>query len=667
MEVIPPPLSVVMPPASPSSAFSSQSGHSPTHQNGISAASSYPPPPPVVVTSHSSLGPSSSAAIVPVTTTSSGRTFSEYLHDHFDAVFKRVTMGRRDLKAVHAYLTQRAATEKQYADRIGKEAHGTPELLDSSTAVPVWTTVKEQAGVVAAQHNQLATACVELSMAVDKTVREMKTTKTSLQQRYNKLVDDCKTKQVKHDKARDAYGDSVKQAEQAIQQRDNGRQLPPQQQQKLESQVSRQLTVLKQKHDDYQRGVQVLKDAQVNYDAQIIEIMQQFERTEQDRLAALHAHLQRFAQQHETLGAADVAVGQALVRSVATIDNRRDIQEYINATTTHTKPRPHIEYHVINSAIIDNNNRAKMAAPAGPPVVVAPGGGMMQQQPPQPPFQQQQQQPPQYGMQPPGGVAYPPQPMQQQQQQYQQQPPPLQQQQQPVVQAANFPPPQPSFQQPAAVHSPAGAKFNAPPPITTPFVPPPVNYATSTALALYDFGSDEPDDLAFKAGDVIVLKASEDSEDWWTGELHGRTGIFPKTYVQKQQQEGAVASTTLVHNAATAAPTPLPASAISPPAPILVEQHVVSHSEVVPVEEAAAVAAAGEGAGAAGAVPEQPREMDARCEALFDFVGQDVDELSFKKGDQLIITGELNGWYLGKIEHTQQVGIFPSNYVSVYP
>ena len=59
--------------------------------------------------------------------------------------------------------------------------------------------------------------------------------------------------------------------------------------------------------------------------------------------------------------------------------------------------------------------------------------------------------------------------------------------------------------------------------------------------------------------------------------------------------------------------------------------------------------------------------MDARCEALFDFQGQDVDELSFKKGDQLVITGELNGWYLGKITSTGAVGIFPSNYVSVLP
>ena len=41
--------------------------------------------------------------------------------------------------------------------------------------------------------------------------------------------------------------------------------------------------------------------------------------------------------------------------------------------------------------------------------------------------------------------------------------------------------------------------------------------------------------------------------------------------------------------------------------------------------------------------------MDARCEALYDFVSQGHDELSFKQGEILHITGELNGWYLGKL------------------
>jgi len=60
-----------------------------------------------------------------------------------------------------------------------------------------------------------------------------------------------------------------------------------------------------------------------------------------------------------------------------------------------------------------------------------------------------------------------------------------------------------------------------------------------------------------------------------------------------------------------------------------------------------------------------PRVMNAKCEALFDFDGQDNDDLPFKKGDILIITGELDGWYLGKTLDGARTGIFPSNYVKV--
>ncbi len=55
--------------------------------------------------------------------------------------------------------------------------------------------------------------------------------------------------------------------------------------------------------------------------------------------------------------------------------------------------------------------------------------------------------------------------------------------------------------------------------------------------------------------------------------------------------------------------------------------------------------------------------MDATCDAVYDFDAQGGDELSFKAGEALIITGELNGWYLGKSKDGSRVGIFPSNYV----
>jgi hypothetical protein len=51
-----------------------------------------------------------------------------------------------------------------------------------------------------------------------------------------------------------------------------------------------------------------------------------------------------------------------------------------------------------------------------------------------------------------------------------------------------------------------------------------VNYV----VALYDFAAQADGDLDFKVGDRIeVIERTENAEDWWTGRLNGRTGVFP--------------------------------------------------------------------------------------------------------------------------------------------
>ncbi|KAM5255257.1 SH3 domain-containing protein 19 isoform 2-T2 [Ctenodactylus gundi] len=51
------------------------------------------------------------------------------------------------------------------------------------------------------------------------------------------------------------------------------------------------------------------------------------------------------------------------------------------------------------------------------------------------------------------------------------------------------------------------------------------------ARALYDFHGEKEDELSFKAGDVISELVFVD-DDWMSGELMGKSGIFPKNYVQ---------------------------------------------------------------------------------------------------------------------------------------
>ncbi|KAF3917916.1 hypothetical protein ABW20_dc0108900 [Dactylellina cionopaga] len=53
------------------------------------------------------------------------------------------------------------------------------------------------------------------------------------------------------------------------------------------------------------------------------------------------------------------------------------------------------------------------------------------------------------------------------------------------------------------------------------------------AVALYTFDADQPGDLGFKKGEIItIVKRSDSKNDWWTGKIGTRTGIFPSNYVE---------------------------------------------------------------------------------------------------------------------------------------
>ena len=51
------------------------------------------------------------------------------------------------------------------------------------------------------------------------------------------------------------------------------------------------------------------------------------------------------------------------------------------------------------------------------------------------------------------------------------------------------------------------------------------------ARALFDFDAESAGELSFKDGDMITLLAKLD-ENWFSGELRGKQGIFPSTYVE---------------------------------------------------------------------------------------------------------------------------------------
>ncbi|KAK0629113.1 hypothetical protein B0T17DRAFT_491252 [Bombardia bombarda] len=56
------------------------------------------------------------------------------------------------------------------------------------------------------------------------------------------------------------------------------------------------------------------------------------------------------------------------------------------------------------------------------------------------------------------------------------------------------------------------------------------------AVALFTFEADQPGDLGFKKGDIItVLKKTDSENDWWTGMIGTKHGIFPSNYVKMKE------------------------------------------------------------------------------------------------------------------------------------
>ena len=55
-------------------------------------------------------------------------------------------------------------------------------------------------------------------------------------------------------------------------------------------------------------------------------------------------------------------------------------------------------------------------------------------------------------------------------------------------------------------------------------------FQSDMVVADYDFVPQEPNELPFKRGDIITI-INRDHQHWWKGELNGKQGLLPSTYV----------------------------------------------------------------------------------------------------------------------------------------
>ncbi|XP_013781921.1 uncharacterized protein LOC106466218 [Limulus polyphemus] len=122
-------------------------------------------------------------------------------------------------------------------------------------------------------------------------------------------------------------------------------------------------------------------------------------------------------------------------------------------------------------------------------------------------------------------------------------------------------------------------------------------------LAVYNFEAENSDELSFKEGDIITLCGIINA-DWWMGSLNNQKGIFPSSFVEMKEDE-------------------------------------ILNSEETQEKKASTV---------------------CMVVALYDFPGEQKDDLVFKEGDRINVIARINkDWLYG--ECCGQKGYFPAAFV----
>ncbi|XP_078069007.1 CD2-associated protein isoform X2 [Mustelus asterias] len=146
------------------------------------------------------------------------------------------------------------------------------------------------------------------------------------------------------------------------------------------------------------------------------------------------------------------------------------------------------------------------------------------------------------------------------------------------------------------------------------------------------------DELTLKVGDLIKNVRKLEEEGWCEGELNGQRGLFPDNFVKELKKD-----------IETKDESPVIKREKSGNVANLVQR--MSHFGF-PV----------------GGFPPQPKSLRRKrskkklCEALFDYIPQNEDELEIKTGDVIEVIDEVEeGWWKGTLN--EKTGLFPSNFV----
>ncbi|XP_052090009.1 intersectin-1-like isoform X1 [Mytilus californianus] len=182
------------------------------------------------------------------------------------------------------------------------------------------------------------------------------------------------------------------------------------------------------------------------------------------------------------------------------------------------------------------------------------------------------------------------------------------------------------------------------------------------AQALYPWKAKKDNHLTFNKGDVIVIKEQQDM--WWSGELHGQIGWFPKSYVKLI---GGIATNTSQSNSRSETPvvsvtdqfrgTPqqmvAAAEEITTQSPINTASHLnIDSAHSTPTHTI----------DSARSTPSTLEQQEGECYvAVYSYQSSEPGDLNFNQNDVVMVTKMDGDWWTGSMG--ERTGIFPHNYV----
>jgi len=552
-------------------------------------------------------------------------SFKKNLWDRLEVCLTRLTKGKHDAYTMQMHLLERAKIEDQYSKALlsscrlaGFETEG--------TVAACWQNIMSSGSSNAGQHSQFSIMCHEVATELEQIVLFLRQTKQSATDRHDKVLKAKDVSQKAHAKMKAHYHDCISKAEKAITELEtakasgtNASRVP-----RLTKTATSYTQAVDKANLEYKRSVEALNNVEADYDRTVLQILEELEAAETRRLTLCKAMFQRFTQHHEFLKHAVDQIQTVSFQVLQTADAEADKRTFIASSLSgEDGPGPHTPYELKQSAVIDKQRGYSIE----PPTIAAPEIKLAD--PPPTPTSESSQKG-KFGKAPsvsnllatavvvpsyspsPSPVPYPlttaPAAS-----------PTQQQEQKPTGSvAAPSPTARENLTEPNFERGRAGShvrKISLGGLASVKSGPGSSAYVPVWAVATHNYVSDEPTDLNFSIGQRILLLHFPANEDWWTGDMDGVSGTFPKNRVKVE-----------------------PGS---------------SSAQLATIQESPMVQEEGY------------RPMSGTCVAIHEFIGQEEDELTFKINEELVIMGIVDGWYVGRKVGDDRQGIFPCVYVKL--